>query len=322
MCLRFVSFLYIAISLLHLEGRVNALHTYEMIISKPSNTNTETSVCYGADIASFWWCSGYEEAGYSCNEDKTQCAASECFSTCDQCSVRHDNAVLDPATGQCCESLSESGTCVNPLESKGPFNPTYGYPNGMGALIVEGPFDYKNGPRIWPNYEDGANGWTSIAPSNIAKDEDCPKIPDELVELGLDPSKYKDLIPISLEQHGAQASFCEISCNTTLIELTGMDPCQFGTYQIEDTSTGQKVDAKMQCFSGGETWLGEPGLGLCGYPCRMVNYTLPVTTYCSTTASSSAVQNECFIECDPRKWPKEEKSSFKGGFQKAYLRID
>lgn len=293
-------------------------NTNAVLLSKVkvvSKSLSETT-CYGADTKSFWWCSGYEDAGYVCNEDKSQCASSQCLSDCEKCSVVHQNAVLDSTTGQCCESLSEDGKCVNPLKSEGPFNPIYGYPNGMGSLIVEGPAEYKNGPKLWPKYQDGANGWTTIAPV-ASKDIDCPKIPNELVDLGLDPSKYTDLIPISLGEHGAGADFCEISCNVTLIEETGMDPCQFGSYDVKDFEDDEKALAEMKCFSGGDTWLGAPGLGVCGYPCRMVNYTTDPTTYCDPTASSSSIQTHCFIECDPRKFPKENKS-----FPKAYLRID
>ena len=31
----------------------------------------------------------------------------------------------------------------------GGYNETYGYPDGIGGLIVEGPFPYKNGPAVW-----------------------------------------------------------------------------------------------------------------------------------------------------------------------------
>ena len=27
----------------------------------------------------------------------------------------------------------------------------YGYPNTVGALIIEGPFNYTNGPAVWPD---------------------------------------------------------------------------------------------------------------------------------------------------------------------------
>ena len=42
---------------------------------------------------------------------------------------------------------------VSPSKAQGAappgYNKTYGYPDGIGGLIVEGPFPYHNGPPSW-----------------------------------------------------------------------------------------------------------------------------------------------------------------------------
>ena len=102
--------------------------------------------CYTAEVAQWPWCSGYQQAGYSCVG--AWCSVDSCVASCANCAVYYANAVLDKASARCCASLGPGGSCVSPLPGDAPYNPPYGFPNnGPGALIVEGPIPYPNGPE-------------------------------------------------------------------------------------------------------------------------------------------------------------------------------
>merc|ERR1712216_674169 len=90
--------------------------------------------CYGADISSFTWCSGYADAGYRCNGN--MCADKTCVGDCTKCAIHYPNALLHAASGRCCDGLSEDGSCQGPKDGLAPKNEDYGFPDLKPSLIV------------------------------------------------------------------------------------------------------------------------------------------------------------------------------------------
>ena len=162
-----------------------------------------SSVCYGSNLESFWYCSGYESVGYSCSG--SYCAIDDCVGACTTCAVEYTETYLHKNSGRCCSSL-DGDLCVGPKDALGPPNPFYGFPQGAGAILAQGVFEYDNGPVAWKSGSEegqkGAYGWTSIAPTGNF-DKDCPAIPKEL---DLDANA---VLPISLSEHGSIGSFCQ-----------------------------------------------------------------------------------------------------------------
>ena len=84
-----------------------------------ANSQLKTAVpqttCYGASMAYFGgFCSGYAGCGYVCSPDGSHCAVEEPVCSISSCAVAYPNAVVGAAVGQCCDSISASGACVNP----------------------------------------------------------------------------------------------------------------------------------------------------------------------------------------------------------------
>ena len=115
------------------------------IIHRPRSVD---EVCYGAHVSSFYWCSGYADAGYSCagEGDNEYCAASTCISDCTSCAQAYPNAVLDETSGRCCSSIGANSTCEGAYSGEAPPNPDYGFPDLKPSLIIEGAAAYPNGP--------------------------------------------------------------------------------------------------------------------------------------------------------------------------------
>lgn len=92
------------------------------------------------------------------------CSVDSCVASCANCAVYYANAVLDKASARCCASLGPGGSCVGPLPGDAPYNPPYGFPNnGPGALIVEGPIPYPNGPELLVECIKGGRLWLGSA---------------------------------------------------------------------------------------------------------------------------------------------------------------
>jgi len=251
------------------------------------------SGCYGANVTSFYWCSGYEGAGYNCSGSGANqfCAIDTCVASCQQCAIYYPNDVVDAATGRCCDSLS-GGTCVGQKDGNAPANPTYGWPDEKPSLIIEGCAPYTNGPTCWSDADkSAAYGFTAnTVQGTFPKDSDCPPIPPSL---GLDPTQ---VFPISFSKHNEPAiNQCIIGCNITEVQRTGVDPCKKG-------SITSPVSVAMGCFWGGPGFLTPAGLGVCAYVCQVYN---PNTNkFCNSTEVGA---HECFISCDPRSWPHSRK---------------
>ena len=60
------------------------------------------------------------------------------------------------------------------------YNETYGYPDGIGGLIIEGPFPYKNGPSSYSDPDNllGAYGLL-MAPGSKDKHGNCEALPKD-----------------------------------------------------------------------------------------------------------------------------------------------
>jgi len=247
--------------------------------------------CYTANVTTWEWCSGYEDTSMSCADVGTSdeyCSVYGCVGTCDWCENAYKGAVLDPSSGRCCDSFSEdTGECVGPKDGTAPPNPDYGFPDHKPALIFEGAAGFANG---YPVYSEdnigGAIGWTSNAPGGYTTDDACPALPGGY---GLDPSLY----PISYAAHGTPLDSCALACNKTAIENGAPDPC---TGAFSDNNAG----SPYACFSGGDTWLGDPSLGVCGFPCLIYNEN---TGGECTWEDYQMSPGPCIVSCDPREYP-------------------
>merc|ERR1719399_663880 len=159
----------------------------------------------------------------------------------------------------------------------------YGYPDQkIGGLIVEGPFPYKNGPRVWSNTtRAGAYGLT-FAPGQWLQDMNCPAIPSDhpLAKAGL------KAVPFTNGE-----KFCQIGCNITEVTMSGQDPCKPG-------SINGPTNSPMSCFDVGPGFAG--GWGLCGYNCTAFDVAKSKAqkrlVYCTDPS-------KCEITCDTRELP-------------------
>ena len=271
-------------------------------VAKNKNNSNVARTCYTANVTTWEWCSGYEDTSMSCADVGTSdeyCSVYGCVDTCDWCENAYKGAVLDPTSGRCCDSISEdTGECVGPKDGTAPPNPDYGFPDHKPALIFEGAAGFANG---YPVYSEdnlgGAVGWTSNSPGGYATDDACPALPDGY---GIDPSLY----PISYAAHGTPLDSCALACNKTAIENGAPDPC---TGAFSDNNAG----SPYACFSGGDTWLGDSSLGVCGFPCLIYNED---TGGECTWEEYQNPSGPCIVSCDPREYPgtgnkeEEEKS--------------
>ena len=90
------------------------------------------------------------------------------------------------------------------------YNETYSYPDGIGGLIIEGPFPYKNGPSTWSD----DNLWGAyglLTAPGTAKDGKCSPIPED--------SRFakRALTPVPLT-NGIKD--CLMGCNLTHVKVT------------------------------------------------------------------------------------------------------
>lgn len=166
----------------------------------------------------------------------------------------------------------------------GGYNETYGYPDHHGALIIEGPMAYKNGPSVWsPTNELGAYGLVVIPGSVV--DGACEEVPADSV---FAKSRLK---PVSLT-NGLKD--CLIGCNLTEVSATGNDPCKVGSVAAPSSNS------PMSCFDVGPGMAG--GYGVCGYNCSAFDSTkTDKNTPCPTTGGRPTT--DCEIYCDSRTFP-------------------
>ena len=164
----------------------------------------------------------------------------------------------------------------------GGYNTTYGYPDGIGGLIVEGPFQYENGPLCWsPTTPWGAYGMI-IAPGSHNKHHTCTPIPaaSPLAKTGLTPVPLTDGI-----------KDCLVGCNITEVKITGIDPCHAAS--VTDTT-----NSVMSCFDLGPGTV--KGAGACGYNCSVFHEKLDGN---GRLQPCTSISSDCFIYCDTRTFP-------------------
>ena len=165
----------------------------------------------------------------------------------------------------------------------GGYNTTYGYPDGIGGLIIEGPMQYENGPLCWsPTTPWGAYGMI-IAPGKFDKKQnDCTPIPatSPLAKAGLIPVRMTDGI-----------KDCLVGCNITEVKRTGIDPCHVAS--VTDTS-----NSVMSCFDLGPGTVH--GAGACGYNCSVFH---PKLDTHGRLQPCTSISSDCYIYCDTRTYP-------------------
>ena len=249
---------------------------------------TAADVCYGANTKLYSWCQGYAKAGYSCVGDF--CAVDKCIASCDQCSHKYENNVVDANTGKCCDSISRTGECVNP-KSGAPTQDieTYGYLGSIGGLIVEGPVPYKNSQPVFPNPISAPSGWkANYPPSNSTAT--CPPIPRKGYLSKLNPALVPPMNFFDASKGGIPEHLCFLSCNISDIENGGPDPCAAGSY----IDPKQNIYAPMQCYYGGPGYLSDPTLGVCGFNCT--------SRYANGTYCPPKDHTNCYEVCDSTKF--------------------
>ena len=157
----------------------------------------------------------------------------------------------------------------------------------IGALIIEGPFPYKNGPAIWSDANPfGAYGMV-IAPGTFDPEAggQCTPLPptSPFASSRLSPVKMTDSI-----------KDCLIGCNWTAVQATGVDPCHAGSLP-----SGQGLsNSVMSCFDLGPGTEGHGG-GACGYNCSLLR---PNATD-KLMGCTKADFGKCRVYCDSRTFP-------------------
>ena len=194
---------------------------------KKMKSSVGDDFCYGANVTTWEWCEGYEDAGYDCavgSDGLTYCGSEMCLGSCYFCAIEYDGAVLDKSTGRCCDSLDSDGNCVNPRSGNAPPNYVYGFADQHPSLFIYGVVPYENGPSAWsPENPTGAYAWSSIEGAGKYEDDTCTPIPSE-IGIESDDSTH----PISFVQHGVPIQGCEIGCDVSQVKSTGIDPCNKG----------------------------------------------------------------------------------------------
>eukprot|EP00949_MAST-11_sp_MAST-11-sp1_P002748 g2748.t1 len=251
-----------------------------------------SKVCYGANPKLFFWCGGYEQAGYACVGDF--CAVEKCVGSCDVCANKYENNVVDPSTGRCCDTIDASGECVNPKSGvpNGPYQ-AYGYAGGIGALITEGAVHYPNGPPVYPTPISAANGWKGNYPPSDST-ADCPPLQKVGYLSKLDSALVKPINLFEGSKGGIPAHVCALSCNISAIGKGEPDPCANGSF----VDAKRNIYASMQCFYGGPGFLSDPDLGVCGYNCTI---RFPNGTFCPPQERKNRT-SPCFEVCDATKF--------------------
>ena len=168
-------------------------------------------------------------------------------------------------------------------------NETYGYPDGVGALIVEGPFPYKRGPETWsPKTPNGAYALISIPGSTVGGSAKCTPIPADSPFFGSTAVR-----PVALT-NGANNT-CMLGCDTAAVTRTGRDPCNLGTVR-------QPTNSIMSCWDVGPGFAG--GSGVCGYNCSAFEPKL-VDGKIHTCDKEDLEKGNCEVFCNSLGFPKD-----------------
>lgn len=163
----------------------------------------------------------------------------------------------------------------------GGYNDTYGYPDGIGGLIIEGPFYYPGGPATWNDTSPyGAYGLI-IAPGKLS-DGHCQPIPSEspLAKAGLHPVKLTNGV-----------KDCLVGCSIESIRKGSPDPCHAASLHDPKLS-----NSAMSCFDVGPGTA--EGAGVCGYNCTALNHNTG-----GVCKQADFKDGACNIFCDSRKFP-------------------
>ena len=185
---------------------------------------------------------------------------------------------------------STSIPLFNSMKMKGPlppgYNETYGYPDGIGGLIIEGPLPYKNGPSSYSEPDNllGAYGLI-MAPGSKDAHGNCDPLPKD------SPFQNTKLFPVPFN-NGLET--CQIGCNITEVEETGVDPCHVGDIGSPYSNS------PMSCFNIGSM---AGGYGVCGYNCTALQYA--ETEKLVGCTQDDIGSGKCFIYCDSRTFPTE-----------------
>lgn len=232
--------------------------------------------CYAANTTAFGHCSGYEVAGYNCSADGVSCASSSCLASCGFCALHYRDAVLDAATGRCCDSVDD-GACRG-AKSGVVHNVAYGLPDHKPHAIFEGCSAYPHGPQLWsPDSPSGSYGFTmNFPPATGGK---CPPVPAQF-----DPARVH---AASLRASGPPVDGCFLACNVTEVAASGDDPCAVGSVTSPTAGHGA-----MSCYSGGDMWLKKyaPHTGMCAFNCTLRQDS---SHYCTNNTPPS----NCFLTC-------------------------
>lgn len=176
---------------------------------------------------------------------------------------------------------SESPTPYPP----GIVNSTYGYPDGVGALIIENPFPYKGGPAIWTgnngSSEEGAVALLLRGPQG-KKDADCAPMPKDF------PLANSGVRPFVIDKAEHQ-TICGLACDKSAA-ASGKDPCSAA-------SITEPSNSVMSCYDIGS--MAPPGHGVCGYNCSFWLKN-PSRHGCSKEENDKGL---CVWTCDTRQVP-------------------
>lgn len=165
-------------------------------------------------------------------------------------------------------------------------NETYGYPDGIGGVIIEGPFPYKNGPSCWSDPDNlwGAYGLISVGGS-LDDQGKCTPLPKD------SPFVDTNLHPVPLNNG---LNICQLGCNLTEVQQTGVDPCHLG-----DLTTPYS-NSPMSCWDIGSM---AGGYGVCAYNCT--SFQVAETEKLVPCTNDDLMGGKCAVYCDSRTFPTE-----------------
>ena len=161
------------------------------------------------------------------------------------------------------------------------------------SLIIEGPFNYTNGPTVWP--EGPTYGFITVPAAGYKKDVDCPAVPDDSP---LKPLEGSAVNPYSMFSVETPIDDCLLSCNKTAVSLTGDDPCAAGG--ITDPSI-----SPMGCYDLGESMAPSPDMGVCGYNCTVLHMGVEgaEAAPCTQEDMDGGNWDDCGLYCDSTTFP-------------------
>ena len=163
------------------------------------------------------------------------------------------------------------------------YNETYGYPDGIGGMIVEGPFPYHKGPPSWSEANPtGAYGMI-LAAGTLSTGGECTPLPKDSPFVG--SAKVK---PVPLTN---SLKNCLLGCPLAEVNATGVDPCHAG--DMSDPS-----NSPMGCYDLGPGTV--QGGGACGYNCSAWQYK---RTDKLVPCHNQSEISLCMIYCDSRTFP-------------------